>query len=96
MESAVFTDKSIPGGEIKHRLGPGVQVRPEDTGLLFYNSKGPRLYYLNSGKLLSPDYFNSGVNLKRWLGDNNCHDEVLLEKLSTALHDLILKEVLIC
>ena len=38
-------------------LADGVQVRPEKFGLLFYNYRGPRLYFVASGDLLTADFF---------------------------------------
>ncbi len=41
-----------------YHLRPGVQVRREAFGLLFYNYKGPRLYFVPSRDLISPDFFD--------------------------------------
>lgn len=41
-----------------YNLSEGVQVRREKFGLLFYDYRGPRLYFLPSGKLLSSSFFN--------------------------------------
>lgn len=38
-------------------LVDGVQVRPEKFGLLFYNYRGPRLYFVASQDLLPVDFF---------------------------------------
>jgi len=40
------------------RLNKGVQVRREKFGLLFYNYRGPRLYFLPSKDLVEDDFFN--------------------------------------
>lgn len=106
MESAVFIDKRCEQSDRMHHLAPSVQVRPEDTGLLFYCSKGPRLYFLNSGNLLSTDYFGSGITLNKWfeknLSENNLQINSrlmggeLLDKLGNALENLVKKGVLIC
>ena len=39
-------------------LNKGVQVRREKFGLLFYNYRGPRLYFLPSQDLVEDDFFN--------------------------------------
>jgi len=39
-------------------LGEGVQVRREKFGLLFYNYRGPRLYFVPSRDLLGEDVFD--------------------------------------
>lgn len=41
-----------------YRLSKGVQVRREKFGLLFYNYRGPRLYFLPSKDLVEDDFFN--------------------------------------
>ncbi|MEW5722710.1 MAG: mycofactocin biosynthesis chaperone MftB [Thermodesulfobacteriota bacterium] len=87
------TGKSTPGG---HTLAPGVQVRSEKAGLLFYSLKGPRLYFLSSGPWLEPDYFHSGADLVDWLdgsGRPPCPGPVL-EALQKALAKLAAKGVL--
>lgn len=40
-----------------YHLVDGVQVRPEKFGLLFYNYRGPRLYFVACGDLLAADFF---------------------------------------
>lgn len=39
-------------------LADGVQVRRETFGLLFYNYRGPRLYFLPSKDLFDSDFFD--------------------------------------
>ena len=39
-------------------LEEGVQVRKEKFGLLFYDYRGPRLYFVPSKDLLDDDFFN--------------------------------------
>lgn len=39
-------------------LNEGVQVRPERFGLLFYDYRGPRLYFLPSRGLIKDQFFN--------------------------------------
>jgi putative mycofactocin binding protein MftB len=39
-------------------LKPGVQVRREKFGLLFYNYRGPRLYFLPSQDWVDDDFFD--------------------------------------
>jgi putative mycofactocin binding protein MftB len=40
------------------RPADGVQVREETFGLLFYNYRGPRLYFVPSKDLIEVDFFN--------------------------------------
>jgi putative mycofactocin binding protein MftB len=41
-----------------YRLSPGVQVRNEKFGLLFYDYRGPRLYFLPTGDLIDETFFS--------------------------------------
>ena len=41
-----------------YRTADGVQVRQENFGLLFYNYRGPRLYFVPSKDLIDADFFN--------------------------------------
>jgi putative mycofactocin binding protein MftB len=45
--------------ETVYSLTDGVQVRKEKFGLLFYNYRGPRLYFVPTEDLLDPDFFTS-------------------------------------
>ena len=40
-----------------YRLAEGVQVRNEVFGLLFYDYRGPRLYFVPSKQLIFDDFF---------------------------------------
>jgi putative mycofactocin binding protein MftB len=46
-----------------YKLAPGVQVRKEDFGLLFYKMKGPRLFFLPSKNLLEESFFQQKISL---------------------------------
>ena len=46
-----------------YTLAPGSQVREEDFGLLFYTMAGPRLYFISSGRLLEPAFFQGQLTL---------------------------------
>ena len=41
-----------------YNLVDGVQVREEKFGLLFYNYKGPRLYFVPTRELIDGHFFN--------------------------------------
>lgn len=41
------------------RLHPACRVRQEKFGLLFYDSRGPRLLFAETGKLLPHDFYES-------------------------------------
>ncbi len=44
-------------------LNMGVQVRREKFGLLFYNYRGPRLYFLPSQNLVDDHFFDGTQSL---------------------------------
>jgi putative mycofactocin binding protein MftB len=43
---------------LKYSLLPGVQVREEPFGLLFYNYRGPRLYFVPSKDFIDAGFFD--------------------------------------
>jgi len=51
----------------KYTLAPGVQVREEDFGLLFYSMNGPRLYFLSCGDLLESRFFKGEFTAAEWI-----------------------------
>ncbi len=50
-----------------YQLEVGVQVRREKFGLLFYNYRGPRLYFLASGEFLDEGFFQGGKRINDWV-----------------------------
>lgn len=94
MESAASTSTSNSNANSGHRLAVGVQVRAEKKGLLFYYRKGPRLYFISSGELLTPDYFRSGLALNDWLSTAEIKTPEIFTSLSNALAYLVEKGVL--
>ena len=53
--SAGFTEMAAAG----IKLHPSCRARQEGFGLLFYDSRGPRLLFAETGKLLSPEFFDT-------------------------------------
>ena len=52
---------NLPGAvqsDMRFRPADGVQVRAETFGLLFYNYRGPRLYFVPSKDLIDAAFFN--------------------------------------
>jgi putative mycofactocin binding protein MftB len=47
----------------RYRLSDGVQVRREVFGLLFYNYRGPRLFFVPTHGLIESDFFNGRQTL---------------------------------
>jgi len=82
--------------ETYYKLAPGVQVREEDFGLLFYKMKGPRLFFLPSKNLLEEGFFQQKISLRNLLFQRKEHvPENTLEILHKALHQLIKKGVIL-
>jgi putative mycofactocin binding protein MftB len=78
-----------------YRLAAGVQVRAEKRGLLFYQRKGPRLYFISSAEWLAPEYFSSGQRLDDWLYSHAVYDPNVQASLSDVLFNLVEKGVLV-
>ena len=55
MASAGSTKMAAAGASIV--LHPACRVRQEEFGLLFYDSRGPRLLFAETGNLLPSDYY---------------------------------------
>ena len=55
--SALKTPMGVPS-RMGYTLADGVQVREEKFGLLFYNYRGPRLYFLPTKDLIASDFFD--------------------------------------
>ena len=71
----------------KYKLARGSQVREEDFGLLFYRMDGPRLYFISSGDLISPDFFDGVMTLEEWI-DKNKRNYIGRTKVSELLKTL--------
>lgn len=56
-----------PKLQCKFVLSRGTQVRKEDFGLLFYTFAGPKLFFLPSGHLLDPEFFQGRHSLAQSL-----------------------------
>jgi hypothetical protein len=75
-------------------------VRKEKFGLLFYNSKGPKLTFVRSGQWIHPSFFSEELGLKKWLQTRFpvlIEEEMLRieEKLFRALQKLVQKELIV-
>lgn len=83
--------------ESKYKLCRGSQVREEDFGLLFYKMQGPRLYFISSSDLISPNFFNGDMTLKEWIGKEHkdALDTMKLSELRGILDQLCKNGVII-
>ena len=52
-----------------YELAQGVQVRREKFGLLFYNYRGPRLYFVPSQDLIGADFFQGEQSVTTLIED---------------------------
>ena len=84
-----------PTVDSKYILAPGTQVRQEDSGLLFYTMRGPRLYFLSSGDLLNPSFFKGEKSLVQWVGEKENDVETRVNSIRTVLGQLAEKGVII-
>lgn len=48
-------------------LGSTCQVRSERFGLLFYNSKGPKLLFAETGSLLTTEFFQTSSKQQQFI-----------------------------
>jgi len=79
------------------QLHPACRVRREGFGLLFYDSRGPRLLFAATGSLLHPDYFatvRERDELPEGLSDREQH--VLQKFMTQLLEKGFLREQPIC
>jgi hypothetical protein len=83
-----------------YRLAHGVSVRREKFGLLFYNSKGPKLTFVRSGTWILPNFFLGELDLKKWIQTQfpALHEEEIIrieERLLRVLSKLAEKELIV-
>jgi len=78
--------------EIFYRLSDGVQVRKEVFGLLFYDYRGPRLYFVPSGDLIGDAFFQgdrtAGQLIDAIASENPWPREWIGDKVSQVLEML--------
>jgi putative mycofactocin binding protein MftB len=83
---------------LRYKLAPGTQVREEDFGLLFYQMRGPRLFFLSSGKHLREDFFSGEKPLENILQSQDGPLESIINitvKIEKALSELVGKGVIV-
>ena len=66
-------------------LHPDCRVRSEGFGLLFYDLRGPKLLFVESGDLLDPDFFRSGSAAASALGARPTSERLRVERLLQSL-----------
>lgn len=69
----------------RYVLDPHCQVRREPFGLLFYDLRGPRLLFAQTGGLVPPEALRAGVVLAEALAARTPTERAALERLFQSL-----------
>ena len=69
------------------QLHPACRVRQEGFGLLFYDSRGPRLLFVETGSLLKPDFFHGQESVDTLLSQLGEQDRGRVLGLIAKLRD---------
>ena len=69
------------------RLHPACRVRSEKFGLLFYDLRGPRLLFAETGALLEPDFFSGNEPVDAFLGRLDLRDRNKIQGLLVKLRE---------
>ena len=67
------------------QLHPSCRVRQEGFGLLFYDSRGPRLLFAETGNLLPADYFDTVLEKGKLPAGLSDRQQGVLEKFLSQL-----------
>jgi len=79
--SAGFTNVVAAG----IKLHPACRVRQEGFGLLFYDLRGPRLLFAETGSLLAPEFFREVRNKDEFPPGLSSQQEEVLKKFVNQL-----------
>ncbi len=66
-------------------LHPDCRVRKEDFGLLFYDLRGPKLLFVETGDLLEPELFQTGRASADVLAGRPKSERLRVERLLRSL-----------
>lgn len=69
------------------RLHPACRVRAEKFGLLFYDLRGPRLLFAETGALMEPDFFQGNEPVDKFLDRQDLRDRNRVQSLLAKLRD---------
>ncbi len=69
----------------RYVLHPDCRVRKEKFGLLFYDLKGPKLLFAETGDLLAPEFFKGGGDTEAVLTGRSCAERARVERLLQSL-----------
>lgn len=68
-------------------LHPACRVRAEKFGLLFYDLRGPRLLFAETGALIEPDFFKGKEPADAFLGRLDLRDRNRVRSLLVKLRE---------
>ena len=66
-------------------LHPDCRVRKEKFGLLFYDLRGPKLLFVETGDLLDPGFFNVGGASENVSAGKSHAERIRVERLLQSL-----------
>jgi putative mycofactocin binding protein MftB len=69
----------------RYVLDPACRVRKEKFGLLFYDLRGPRLLFAETGGLLPPELLREGGAAGALLSGASCGEQQRVERLLKSL-----------
>jgi putative mycofactocin binding protein MftB len=69
------------------KLHPACRVRAEKFGLLFYDLRGPRLLFAETGELISPDFFQGKEPVEQFLGKLDLRNQNRVHGLLAKLRE---------
>ena len=91
------TDQPATSGDKRYVLYPTCRVRQEGFGLLFYDMRGPRLLFANTGDVLRPEFFTGDVGVQSTLVDvDPPRRRQLLSFLDSLVEKGFLREQPVC
>jgi putative mycofactocin binding protein MftB len=70
---------------MRYVLHPACRVRKEAFGLLFYDLRGPRLLFAETGDALSPQALEQGADVAEVLSRRPPAEQVRVERLLKSL-----------
>jgi len=78
-------------------LHPDCRVRKEEFGLLFYDLRGPKLLFVETGDLLEPELFQTGRASADVLVGRSKSEQLRVERLLRSLADKgLIREQSLC
>ena len=93
--SAAHSADNLPGAlqsDMSFRPSDGVQVREETFGLLFYDYRGPRLYFVPSKDLIAVGFFTGRQSVSELIASicarKECAKMLVEERITQVLAKL--------